>query len=135
MIVAGLCLREQDGELEVLLVRSSAGRWIFPKGHREPGEPPWYAAGRETWEEAGWASQPQEKAIGTYRTEKGDLVTGFLLTEPERTGGRPEEGREPIWVTVETAKAMLINTHGALIGLEMSVLLNLAVRRYQDKCA
>jgi 8-oxo-dGTP pyrophosphatase MutT (NUDIX family) len=133
--VAGICLREHESELQVLLVKSNAGCWIYPKGQVEPDEPPWYAAGRETWEEAGWCANPEKTPLGTYWSEKSDLVTAFLLTDPERTGNMPEMGREPTWVKTADARAMLISDHGALVCLEMAVLLNLAERRYKERCA
>ncbi|MDF1717228.1 MAG: NUDIX hydrolase [Antarcticimicrobium sp.] len=51
---AALCYRPgADGAPEVLLVTSSRGRWIAPKGWPITGLEGWQIAQQEAWEEAG----------------------------------------------------------------------------------
>jgi len=69
--VAALCTRQRDGETEVLLITSSNGRWILPKGWPMDGKSNAQAAKIEAWEEAGVkAVSTGDKPIATLRTEK-----------------------------------------------------------------
>ena len=69
--VGALCLREGKKGVEVLLVKSSRGRWIIPKGWLMDGLTDAEAAKLEAWEEAGVAKGKVSKApIGGYITEK-----------------------------------------------------------------
>ena len=69
--VGALCLRKTKGEIEVLLVKSSRGRWIVPKGWPMDGRTDREAARLEAWEEAGVAKGKVSKTpIGGYVTEK-----------------------------------------------------------------
>jgi len=45
--------RTRKGDIEVLLISDSKGRWTIPKGHIEEGETPRRAAEREIREETG----------------------------------------------------------------------------------
>jgi 8-oxo-dGTP pyrophosphatase MutT (NUDIX family) len=49
----GVVVRQQAGELKVLLIKDRYGRWTWPKGHIEQGESPAEAALREITEETG----------------------------------------------------------------------------------
>ena len=50
--IGALCLRDgQDGP-EVMMVKSSRGRWIIPKGWPEDGQTDAETAKAEAWEEA-----------------------------------------------------------------------------------
>lgn len=69
--VGALCLRNKKGVQEVLLVKSSRGRWIVPKGWPMDGLTDREAAKIEAWEEAGVMKGKVSKApIGGYATEK-----------------------------------------------------------------
>ena len=69
--VGALCLRVIDGEQQVLLVKSSRGRWIVPKGWPMDGHTDAQTAKLEAWEEAGVDKARVTKApIGGYMTEK-----------------------------------------------------------------
>lgn len=69
--VGAICTREQDGNVDVLLVKSSQGRWIIPKGWPMQGISDRDAARIEAWEEAGVRKGKVSKApIGGYVTEK-----------------------------------------------------------------
>jgi len=69
--VGALCLRATKGKTEVLLVKSSRGRWIVPKGWPMDGITDREAAKIEAWEEAGVMKGKTSKApVGGYVTEK-----------------------------------------------------------------
>ena len=71
MQVGALCLREGKTGKEVLLVKSSRGRWIIPKGWPMTGHTDAEAAKIEAWEEAGLHKGKVSKApIGGYVTKK-----------------------------------------------------------------
>ena len=53
LAAGGVVVKEQAGELKVLLIKDSYGRWTWPKGHIEEGESPAQAALREITEETG----------------------------------------------------------------------------------
>lgn len=69
--VGALCLRQGKSGIEVLLVKSSRGRWIVPKGWPIDDLTDGQTALMESWEEAGVAKGRVSKApIGGYVTEK-----------------------------------------------------------------
>lgn len=69
--VGALCLRQGKAEQEVLLVKSSRGRWIVPKGWPMDGHTDAETAKLEAWEEAGVLKGKISKApVGGYVTEK-----------------------------------------------------------------
>lgn len=71
MQVGALCLREANDRVEVLLVKSSRGRWILPKGWPMDKLTDAQAAKLEAWEEAGVLKGKVSKApVGGYVTEK-----------------------------------------------------------------
>ena len=69
--IGAVCLREGKSGPEVLLVKSSRGRWIVPKGWPMDGHTDAETAKIEAWEEAGVQKGKVSKApIGGYVTEK-----------------------------------------------------------------
>ncbi|KQI71435.1 hypothetical protein AN191_12475 [Loktanella sp. 5RATIMAR09] len=69
--VGALCLRDGKDGKDVLLVKSSRGRWIVPKGWPMDGHTDAETAKIEAWEEAGLRKGKVSKApIGGYVTEK-----------------------------------------------------------------
>ncbi len=69
--VGALCLRPGKSGQKVLLVKSSRGRWIIPKGWPMDGHTDAETAKIEAWEEAGLRKGRVSKApIGGYVTEK-----------------------------------------------------------------
>lgn len=67
---AALPWRMTDGGLEVLLITSSSGRWIIPKGWPMDGKAPHEAAAQEAWEEAGVRGEAGPEAVGVFHTDK-----------------------------------------------------------------
>ncbi len=58
-------VRVQGEALQVALMRSSYGTWVFPKGGVEAGEDPGEAARREVGEEIGLADLDEIGALGS----------------------------------------------------------------------
>ena len=109
---AALCYRRNALGIEVLLVKSSRGRWILPKGWPETGRSLAHTARTEAWEEAGVASGeiattpvatvPSVKERGDRRVES--RITVFPLEVDEMARRYPEAGeRERRWYPLATA--------------------------------
>lgn len=134
--VAAACYRVRDGALQVLLVRSSAGRRIFPKGKVEAGEDPWESARREAEEEAGVVrSTVTPEPLTAYwhgRTAKkrGRQVTVYLVQVAE-TGPRHERGRRPRWYGFDDALDRLARRRRDHQALELQRVLH-AVRAHVE---
>ena len=109
--------RQDDGELEVLLVTSrETRRWIIPKGWPWPEAPHHEAAAAEAWEEAGVRGRIVADALGTYTYDKrqdGTLLTVdvivYLLevTEEERVWPEMDE-RERAWFSPAAAAEAVV---------------------------
>lgn len=67
---AALPWRWQDGALQILLITSSSGRWIIPKGWPMDGKTPPEAAAEEAWEEAGVRGEVSPKSVGVFHFDK-----------------------------------------------------------------
>jgi len=102
--VAAVCYRVTQGSIELLLVRTSGGRWTFPKGKVDAGEEKWFAAKREAFEEAGVTGDIEHEPLTTYLHEKKEWkregveikVQAFLL-RVKKTQPPGEEQRNPTW--------------------------------------
>lgn len=115
--VAALCYRMADDHLEVLLVTSSEGRWILPKGWPIDGLHHHQAALTEAWEEAGVKTGIADSEVfGTYasmKTMKNGVVQECLtMVYPVRVmelaKTYPEQDkRDRIWVPFENAAQMV----------------------------
>lgn len=107
---AALCYRPAPAGIEFLLIRTSSGRWTFPKGWVDPGSSPREIAALEAWEEAGCTGRVDESYFDCYRHWKSGtaggpaevLVLAFLLCvrSVSVSGGR----RRPTWFRPEDAK-------------------------------
>ena len=72
MQVGALCLRTANSGPEVLLVKSSRGRWIIPKGWPIRGLSSKETALQEAWEEAGVSKADiEEEPMGYFEYAKG----------------------------------------------------------------
>lgn len=112
--LAALCLRKGKKEPEVLLVTSSAGRWILPKGWPMDGKKLSEAAKIEAWEEAGVRkAKVARKPVGSFKTtkERGSdgtpeacLVKVFELQVAETKRNYPEaDERDRKWLPLSKA--------------------------------
>jgi 8-oxo-dGTP pyrophosphatase MutT (NUDIX family) len=89
-----------------MLVESTSGRWILPKGKVELFETEWACAQREAYEEAGVLGRIQSKPVGTFLNDGGTLplladeiavYPLFVEVELERY---PESARARRWATL-----------------------------------
>jgi 8-oxo-dGTP pyrophosphatase MutT (NUDIX family) len=113
--LAALCWRRGPEGPEVLLVSSSSGRWILPKGWPMDGKSPAEAALTEAWEEAGVArGKPSRKPLGDYmaikRTPQGDVVPClhrvYAIKVRKIAKSYPDaHRRDRIWLSPEAAAA------------------------------
>lgn len=112
--LAALCLRKGKNEPDILLVTSSAGRWILPKGWPMDGKKLSEAAKIEAWEEAGVRkAKVARKPVGEFLTtkERGRngtpepcLVKVFELKVAETKRNYPEaDERDRKWVPLSKA--------------------------------
>jgi 8-oxo-dGTP pyrophosphatase MutT (NUDIX family) len=115
--VAALCHRTGVSGPEVLLVKSSSGRWILPKGWPMEGTDGAGTALTEAWEEAGVKrGKAEKKAIGTFQTVKV-LETGpdvpcttyvYPIEVRKLADDYPEAvERERKWLPVSEARAVI----------------------------
>jgi len=110
---AALCYRDGKDGLEVLLVRSSRGRWILPKGQPIKGLDGAETALREAWEEAGVRrgkadAKPYVRYESSKRLEGGDAVPFEMIVHPirvkETAKTYPEsDKRERKWAALDRA--------------------------------
>lgn len=111
--VGALCLREQGGQREVLMI-SSRGRgvWLLPKGWPMRGKTMAEAALVEAWEEAGVQGRADDRPRGSYRYRKreearlGPLceVVVYAVEEVTLAERYPEAGqRERRWIPLPEA--------------------------------
>jgi 8-oxo-dGTP pyrophosphatase MutT (NUDIX family) len=111
--LAALCTRKGKSGREVLLVTSSNGRWILPKGWPMDGKSDRDAALQEAWEEAGVqkakaSKQPVAQYQGDKRYDDGSTAPCstdvFAVKVKETRKSWPEsDRRERIWVSPKKA--------------------------------
>ena len=68
--VAALCYREGAEGMEILLITSSHGRWLLPKGWPMDDRSDAKAAQQEAWEEAGVNGKVVSAPLGLYSYNK-----------------------------------------------------------------
>lgn len=119
--VGALCWRQTETGKEVLLVTSSSGRWIIPKGWPMSGKTALEAVQIEAWEEAGVKrAKGKDKIFGHYlavkRTTAGDEIPGvvdvYALRVLKTVKDYPEvHKRARQWLPLEEA-AQLVDEDG-----------------------
>jgi 8-oxo-dGTP pyrophosphatase MutT (NUDIX family) len=115
--LAALCWRKGENGPEVLLVSSSSGRWILPKGWPILGKSAAKAALTEAWEEGGIErGKPSRKPVGEYmaikRTAQGDdvpcLHKVYAIKVQKVADDFPEaHRRDRLWLPPEEAAALV----------------------------
>jgi 8-oxo-dGTP pyrophosphatase MutT (NUDIX family) len=101
---------DSRGRLEVLLVTSKSGRWIFPKGRVEPRESAAQAALRECFEEAGVLGLVEEEAQPVLRRRGGlrrELRLFFVRFCREAPFWQEAKLRKRRWMGLEAARRRL----------------------------
>jgi 8-oxo-dGTP pyrophosphatase MutT (NUDIX family) len=102
--VAAVCYRHGAESTEFLLVRTSSGRWTFPKGRLEDGLSHAEVAALEAFEEGGVEGNVHPRPVGKYLHRKESLrggskdltVLAFIL-EVKKTAVPAESHRTPRW--------------------------------------
>lgn len=101
----------EDGEMEVLLVTTSTGRWTAPKGLIEDGHTPGETARIEALEEAGVIGAVAGRELGAYESTKEGVtfqVRVFALRVERVLEKWQEDGeRERRWTTPKDAAALV----------------------------
>lgn len=106
-------VRRRGTRLEVCLITSSSGRWVFPKGFIDPGETNSEAALKEAFEEAGVHGQVLGEPLGSYKARKNKLrkclSVVVLLMQVTRSDSEWTEShrRQRRWVSVTAARQLL----------------------------
>lgn len=131
---AGVCLRERDGQIEILLVRSSKGNWIFPKGKIEPGEYGLAAAMRETEEEAGVKTGQEGELPPGGRLPLGVIGKGDERIEAyslgwARTAAPGKADHASCWMPLVEARKRIRIEQPAEVGAAMSRIIDEALFR------
>jgi len=137
---AAVCYRLRDGEVEFLLVRTGSSHWTFPKGGVEPGLTHAQSAALEAFEEAGVHGLMEEASFARYVRRKGgglknaakvEVRISAHLCEVRRVGPPQESGRNPTWFAAAETKRRLAQGRKDDFGVEMSRVVERAVRRIQ----
>lgn len=115
--VAALCYQGEGDARKVLLITSSRGRWILPKGWPIDGLDAKGAALQEAWEEAGVKSgKASPQPIGCYQTvkrfdaghEAPCEIEVFAVEVQEMAEEYPDaEKRERRWVSAKDAAGLV----------------------------
>lgn len=112
--VAAVCYRLVRDSIEFLLVKTTAGRWTFPKGNIDPGEEKWFAAQREAFEEGGASGAIEREPLTTYLHEKREwkskgieIKAQAFLLQVNKTQPPEEKHRNPTWFSATEAEKAL----------------------------
>jgi 8-oxo-dGTP pyrophosphatase MutT (NUDIX family) len=137
--VAAVCYRVGKRGVEFLLVRTSGGRWTFPKGSVESGLTCAQSAALEAFEEAGVHGRMEEASFAryTHRREKrkpGSAAAPTIsihahLCEVSRLGRPQEPDRKPTWFSGEKAKHRLAHDRSRAAAAEFRRVVDLALSR------
>lgn len=136
--VAAVCYRVSESSVEFLLVKTSSGKWTFPKGNLSPSVSPRESAAREAWEEAGARGPIAERHLGSYLDAKRTLghdarsreirVVAYLL-EVHSTVLPGETGRKPTWFAPQDAKKHLAEGRAVIYGKQIASVVDSALKR------
>jgi len=115
--VAALCHRKSPQGRQILLITSSRGRWILPKGWPIDGLSDHEAAMQEAWEEGGVKDgkvtpKPLIKFMGAKRFDNGTEVPARIkvygIKVRDLSRKYPEhKRRDRRWVSVDKAARIL----------------------------
>jgi 8-oxo-dGTP pyrophosphatase MutT (NUDIX family) len=139
--VAAVCFRRKGGTVEFLLVKTSGGRWTFPKGHREPGLSHAEVAALEALEEGGVKGSVDSRPIGYYLHQKESLkrlgarhlnVLAFLL-EVKKADRCCESYRRPRWLSADDARQRLAQDRSPKYRRSIERVFNSAIHKINQK--
>jgi len=138
--VAAVCYRFRGSRLEFLLVQTSGGRWIFPKGGVEPGRTHAESAALEAFEEAGVHGRIEKIAFTRYyrrrpvqspEAENDEPAVSVHLCEVSRLERPQESNRRPSWFSTDKAKQRLRKDRAPELGAELLRVVEKAAARIQ----
>jgi 8-oxo-dGTP pyrophosphatase MutT (NUDIX family) len=147
--VAAVCYRIGKRGIEFLLVQTTGGRWIFPKGGVEPGLTHAQSAALEAFEEAGVHGRMEKLAFARYFRHKPDpttakdskrsparsshpeLAVSAHLCEVSRLEPPQESNRNPTWFSPEKTKQRLCEGRATEFGTELARVVDHAVTRIE----
>lgn len=135
--VAAVCYRLRHGGIEFLLVRTSKGRWTFPKGGIKTGWTQAESAALEAFEEAGVHGRIEEIAFARYRVRKRGMISGTKLEvtihahlcEVKNVVPAQEANRCPSWFAADETKKQLSAGRKTAQGNEFMRVVDRAVAR------
>jgi len=134
--VAAICYRVRKLKIEFLLVRTSKGRWTFPKGGIVPGLSRGQSAALEAHEEAGVHGRIEESSFATYTLRKrrfsksaGTIMTYAYLCKVARVVPPEERNRNPTWFSPEHTQSRLIEDRTREDAAELTRVVERAVIR------
>lgn len=104
---AALCYRIEENEPKYLLIKTSGGRYIFPKGNVKMGEAHWLTAQREALEEAGATGNINTELLTTYWHHQKQVEVAVYLLKTTKLNQKNEKKRSPAWYSIEDAKVAL----------------------------
>lgn len=141
---AAVCYRVRGSRLEFLLVKTSSGKWTFPKGRIEPALSASESASREAWEEAGARGKIEREHFAVYLDTKRTvghgsstreiMIAAFLLNVHSTV--QPEElHRDPTWFTPEDARKKLQDSRVTRYASQISSVVNAAIERLSQNRA
>jgi 8-oxo-dGTP pyrophosphatase MutT (NUDIX family) len=100
----------KNGKVRYLIITSSSGRWIFPKGMIDPGDSAKETAYNESYEEAGIIGKVGAK-IGSYSYQKWnrsfEVSMYLLLFQRPADVWLEKSHRERRWLAYDEAHGLL----------------------------
>lgn len=134
--VAAICYQQKHSGLEFLLVRTSSGRWIFPKGKMDGSLSRSEAASREAYEEAGAIGTIEPRSFHLFKywkeSEEDLVLIEAYLMEVFHTAMPEEEHREPAWFAPEAAQRAIAEGREPQAAAELAAVIQAAVRRIRN---
>ncbi|MDF1665012.1 MAG: NUDIX domain-containing protein [Planctomycetota bacterium] len=105
-LAGAIPFRLKNNKVRFLLVTSTSGSWIFPKGGIEPGDTEQETAKKECQEEAGIVGKVI-KRIGIYKKTESSSITFFLLNYRRPTKWVERKRRKRRWCSYKKARNLL----------------------------
>lgn len=126
--IAVVCYRKTGTGVELLLTRTSGGRWILPKGRRAKPETIVDAVQSIGRTEAGALGKVDPVSVCSFRYLKNDnneeqMLAAFLL-EVERLEPVAQNFRNPTWFDLRTAADLLAQDRGPIYGQEFRMVVD-----------
>ncbi len=134
--VAAICYRANGAHIEFLLVRTSSGRWTFPKGGVDDGLTRTRAVAREALEEAGATCRVEPRPFASYMHSKRLLRAPFqrheytveaYLCSVKKLAAPEEPYRDPTWFPAGEAKRRLRQGRAAKYARELCTVVDRAI--------